>query len=118
MIKPFKHHFHAGHHMKRFRTSIYAAVLMIFLCSGAAPGQTFGKNKVQYTNFDWYYVQSEHFDVYFAESGYEIASFTANAAEEALKSIQRTVQYQITARIPIIVYNSHNDFQQTNVVGM
>ena len=104
--------------MKRFRTSIYAAVLMIFLCSGAAPGQTFGKNKVQYTNFDWYYVQSEHFDVYFAESGYEIASFTANAAEEALKSIQRTVQYQITARIPIIVYNSHNDFQQTNVVGM
>jgi len=94
------------------------AALLVCMSGLDAQAQFFGKNKVQYTNFDWHYIQSEHFDVYFANDGYDIAAFTARAAEQALVSIQRTVQYKITARIPIIVYNSHNDFQQTNVVGV
>ncbi|MBN1449223.1 MAG: PD40 domain-containing protein, partial [Bacteroidetes bacterium] len=82
-----------------------------------AAAQYFGKNKVQYTDFDWYYIQSEHFDVYYANDGYEIAKFAARAAEQALISVQNTLDFRITKRIPFIVYNSHNDFQQTNVVG-
>jgi len=95
--------------------------ILVLLLTGIAPratAQYFGKNKVQYTDFNWSYIQSEHFDVYFADGGYEIAAFTARAAEDALQSVQRTLQYRITARIPFIVYNSHNDFQQTNVVGV
>ena len=48
----------------------------------------FGKNKVQYKKFDWQFIQSDHFDIYFAQSGYELASFTANAAEDAYHSIK------------------------------
>lgn len=76
----------------------------------------FGKNKVQYKKFNTYFIQSSHFDVYFFDDGYHIAEFTADAAEEAYRSISKSFRYQITNRIPIIVYNSHNDFQQTNVI--
>jgi Tol biopolymer transport system component len=76
----------------------------------------FGKNKVQYRKFDYYYIQSDHFDVYFTEGGEYLADFTADVAESALVSISKDFRYQITNRIPIVVYASHNDFQQTNVV--
>jgi Tol biopolymer transport system component len=90
--------------------------LMFPLIAGGQ-GLHFGKNKVQYTNFNWQYIQSDHFDVYFYDGGFELAQFTALAAEEAYVSIRRTFRYRLTDRIPIIVYISHNDFQQTNVVA-
>ncbi len=93
------------------------AVLGIGLVHAPASAQYFGKNKVQYTDFDWYYIQSEHFDVYYSNDGYDLAAFTARVAEDALEKVQESFGYQITARIPFIIYNSHNDFQQTNVVG-
>ncbi len=44
----------------------------------------FGKNKVQYKDFDWYYIQTDHFDIYFSQTGESLAEFTSKAAEEAL----------------------------------
>ena len=76
----------------------------------------FGKNKVIYKNFEWYYIQSKHFDIYFYEDGQEIAEFTAEVAESAYVQLQRDFRFDIRERIVIIVYNSHNDWQQTNVV--
>ena len=77
---------------------------------------TVGKNKVQYKKFDWYFIQSKHFDVYFAEGGDYIASYAADVAEQSYKSISKSFRYELTNRVSIIVYNSHNDFQQTNVI--
>jgi Tol biopolymer transport system component len=77
----------------------------------------FGKNKVQYVKFNWYYLQTDHFDIYFAERGGNLAEFTATAAESAYASISKSFRYQLVNRVPIIVYNSHNEFQQTNVVS-
>jgi len=99
----------------RFSFVVFLILMLLAPLSGQA--QYFGKNKVQYTDFEWYYIQSQHFDVYYSNDGYDLAAFTAKAAEEALISIQKTLNFQISARIPFIVYNSHNDFQQTNVVG-
>ncbi len=101
--------------------------LLLFLLplamSAALPRQifsqstNFGKNKVQYREFHWKYIQSPHFDIYYYEGGYEIAQFCAEIAESSLTSIEKTVRYDITQRIAILVYNSHNDFQQTNAVS-
>lgn len=95
--------------------SIKLFLLMFFLLSALGFAQ-FGKNKVQYKKFDWYYIQTDHFDIYFTNGGETITEFTAHAAEEALKSIQNTFRYRINNRITIIVYNSQNDFQETNVI--
>ena len=93
-------------------------LLSLFFLPTLAFGQStvFGKNKVQYTKFDWRFIQSDHFDVYFTDGGEYLAEFAAVAAESAYASISKSFRYQLVNRVPFIVYNSHNDFQQTNVV--
>ena len=74
----------------------------------------FGQNKVQYKNFNWYYIQTDHFDIYFSQNGSSLAEFTSKAAEDALSSIENSFDYKINNRIALIIYNSTNDFQETN----
>ncbi len=50
----------------------------------------FGKNKVQYKYFNWYYVQTNHFDIYFYDDGETLADFTTHAAEDALAKIEES----------------------------
>ena len=76
----------------------------------------FGKNKVQYKDFTWYYIQTDHFDIYFSQGGETLAEFTSKEAEASLASIQESFDYRINNRISIIVYNSQNDFQETNII--
>jgi Tol biopolymer transport system component len=97
---------------------ILAVSALMLIASGLAVSQNsvFGKNKVQYKDFQWQYIQTNHFDIYFSQNGYELAEFTADAAEDAYDSIHKLLRYDINNRVPIVVYNSHNEFQQTNVV--
>ncbi len=82
-----------------------------------AQPELFGKNKVQYQKFSWSYLQTDHFDVYFYDDGHHLADFAAVAAESAYASISHLFRYQLVNRVPLIVYNSHNEFQQTNVIS-
>ena len=77
----------------------------------------FGKNKVQYQDFNWKFIQSKHFDIYFYQNGEYLGQFTAIESERALQSIEQTLQYTLSKRIAVVVYNSHNEFQQTNVTS-
>ncbi|MBM22663.1 MAG: hypothetical protein CMD78_00140 [Gammaproteobacteria bacterium] len=76
----------------------------------------FGQNIVQYDDFKWNFIQSEHFDIYYSKDGRSHADFTAEEAESAYMRISDLFNWRLKQRVSIIVYNSHNDFQQTNVV--
>ena len=76
----------------------------------------FGQNTVQYDNFTWHFIQSKHFDIYYAENGRAHAEFVAEEAELAYLKISDRLNWRLKQRVSIIIYNSHNDFQQTNVV--
>ena len=89
--------------------------LIYFQLLATAFGQ-FGQNIVQYDDFTWNFIQSKHFDIYYAEDGRSHAEFTAEEAESAYLKIADRLNWQLKSRVSIIVYNSHNDFQQTNVV--
>lgn len=92
-------------------------ILVLVTTANLSFAQSFGQNKVQYKDFDWRFIQSEHFDIYFSDGGYDIARFTAEIAESAYVSIKNDFQYDLMERVAIITYKSHNDFQQTNVVS-
>jgi Tol biopolymer transport system component len=94
--------------------SIIKIIALVFIVQISLFAQ-FGKNKVQYKYFDWYFIQTKHFDIYFNNNGETLAEFTAHASEDALVKIQESFKYSINNRITIIVYNSQNDFQETNV---
>ena len=70
---------------------------------------------MQYEQFGWNYIQSQHFDIYFYDGGKPIAEFAANVAENAYQQISDNINFKLNHRISLILYNSHNDFQQTNI---
>jgi len=90
---------------------------LFILMSSSLLFPQFGKNKVQYEQFSWSYIQSSHFDIYYSEGSKALAEFTAVEAELAYQSIKETFEWPLQRRYAIILYNSHNAFQQTNVVG-
>ncbi|HET6528683.1 MAG TPA: hypothetical protein VFG39_08010, partial [Balneolaceae bacterium] len=113
-----------GTDMKTVLKHIPVIILVAaFLAGGAEKASaqyfSFGKNRVQYTNFNWRYIQTEHFDVFYYDSkNYDLANFGAYALEAALKQIQEDFDHTIADRIQVIIYDSHNDFSQTNVVPL
>lgn len=90
-------------------------VILMLLAAGNTAFAQFGKNKVQYKDYTWYYIQTLHFDIYYSQGGERIAEFAAKAVESALDSIQKSFDYRINNRISFIIYKSGNDFQETNV---
>ncbi len=85
--------------------------------SAIAQNVYFGQNKVQYRDFKWSYIQTSNFDIYFYEGEDTLAIFAAGTLEEAYKEIRAELNYTLTERVPIIIYASHNEFQQTNVIS-
>lgn len=106
--------------LRRFSVLLIIAVFVGGVIQEAkAQYFSFGKNRVQYKDFDWRYIQSDHFDVFYYESkNYDLANFTAYALEAALKQLSQDFDHQIADRIQVIIYDSHNDFSQTNVVPL
>ncbi len=89
---------------------------LIFIISLTLIFGQFGQNIVQYDKFDWEYIQSAHFDIYFTGNGAGHATFVAKEAESAFDNISKRMGWSLNERVSIIIYNSHNDFQQTNVL--
>ena len=91
--------------------------LIIFASSSMLSAQIFGQNKVQYRDFDWNFISSPQFDIYYYGNEIELAHFTMAAAGEAYEQIAKHLRWNLKKRVPIIVYHSHNEFQQTNVIA-
>ncbi|MBR9977241.1 MAG: PD40 domain-containing protein [Bacteroidetes bacterium] len=75
----------------------------------------FGRNKVQYTDFNWQILKTEHFDIYYYPEMEELAGKGAYFAEESFRELERAFNFTVTHRIPLIFYSSPLHFQQTNV---
>lgn len=102
--------------IKFFLKLNFLSLLFFFLIITELSEAQFGQNKVQYKVFDWKFIRTKHFDIYFSQGGEKLAQFTANVSENSLANLTENLDYKIDNRIPIIVYNSHNDFQQNNVI--
>lgn len=89
--------------------------LLSFSASLLAQGYYYGRNKVQYTDFNWQVMETEHFDIYYYPEMEEIAKHGAQYAEESFKALEPKFNYSVTRRIPLIFYSAHLYFQQTNV---
>lgn len=76
----------------------------------------FGKNKVRYKSFEWSIIRTEHFDVYFYEEEREAAMDAAEIAERSYAYLSEVIDYKFKNKIPLLLYASHNDFQQTNAI--
>ena len=92
---------------------IFILLLLVFNLSFAQ----FGQNKVQYDVFDWNFIQSKHFNIYFNGENKTISDFCAQTAESSYESLSTLFDWDLKKRYAIIVYDSHSDFQQTNTIN-
>jgi len=92
--------------------------LILFCLNQFTFGQLyfFGRNKVQYNKFDWKIIKTEHFDIYYYGDNKEIAEIGAEFAEEMFSELKIKLNEMVTRRIPLIFYNTHLQFQQTNTI--
>ena len=101
--------------MKR-QFSCYLLPLIFVLSASTASAQFFyfGRNKVQYTDFEWHVLRTEHFDIYYYPEMKELAERGAFFAEESYKLLEVKFNHTLNKRVPLIFYSSHLHFQQTN----
>jgi len=96
-----------------------SAFLLIVLGALVAPAtvraQYFGQNKVQYKSFHWSILKTEHFDVHYYTGEEEAVQNAAVMAERGYRRLSRVLDHQIKAKIPLVLYASHTDFEQTNI---
>jgi Tol biopolymer transport system component len=107
--------------MTRLRVVLFTALFLLLSVPNRLDAQffTFGKNRVQYHNYEWRYIESQHFDVlYYSANNYKLGEFAAQSLEAAYKQISEDFKHEIAERITIIIYDSEIDFAQTNVVAL
>lgn len=97
-----------------------SCLLLLFCGIGiGAQGQVsaveFGQNRVQYRKYNWRFYQTPNFNVHFNEGGLELAKFVLQIAEEELNQIETFTENGLQRRANIILYNSYDDLQATNV---
>jgi len=74
----------------------------------------FGRNKVQYNDFDWHTLSTEHFKIFYYKEMKELAEIGAAYAEESYKIHQQNFNYSLIDTVPIIFYSSPTHFRETN----
>jgi len=99
------------------RFSGLVAALLVCGVAQASGQQYFGQNKVQYQNFEWQVIRTEHFEVYFYPREREAALDAARMAERGYARLSRILRHQFKVRKPVILYASQSDFIQTNTTS-
>lgn len=90
-------------------------ILLFTLADLQAQYFFFGRNKVQYEDFDWKVLRTEHFNIYYYGEMETIAEIGAAYAEEIYAELSEKLNHVVTRKIPLIFYNTSIHFQQTNV---
>ncbi len=102
---------------RKIRYVAFAIVLMLLITYSMGNSQYyFGRNKVQYNNFRWFILKTEHFDIYFYPEMRELAEIGAAWAEETYTFLEDKFNHSVNNRIPLIFYSNHSHFQQTNTI--
>lgn len=79
-------------------------------------GEGFGKNKIQYREFDWQIYRSPHFNVYYYEAEEAQLQKVVSFAESGYDQLSREFNFQIKDPVPLIFYATHSAFEQNNII--
>jgi hypothetical protein len=103
----------------RRRAAGIVAVAGLCLLPAAARAQyLFGQNKVIYSARDWKVLATPHLDVYYYAEERELAEYMADFAEQVCVEYDAYFRHTFEQKIPLIVYSTHHDFKQTNVIDL
>jgi surface antigen Omp85-like protein/WD40 repeat protein len=103
--------------MRRGVCLALVCVVSLLAAATAAQAQHFGRNKVEYVDFDFRILETEHFDVYYYSGQQDAAKLAARLAERWYARLSTLLDHRLSTRQPLILYGSQPEFAQTNVVS-
>ena len=77
--------------------------------------ERFGKNRIQYKDFNWKYYSSDNYEVYYYRGGEKLARQTIEYLEDQFGRITETIGYYPYSKTRVFLYNSVIDKQQSNI---
>ncbi|MCK4538471.1 MAG: PD40 domain-containing protein [Candidatus Krumholzibacteria bacterium] len=102
--------------MPKVLTVIVIILLAGALVSPAAAQYPFGKNKIQYIAKDWRVIETEHSEIFYYPEESALAQFVSGFVEDVYDEYSDYFDLEFDRKIPIILYGTHHDFKETNVI--
>ena len=65
---------------------------------------TFGKNRVQYQNFNWYFYRNNRCDVYFYSKGKQMAQYALKYGNQEIENFEQKFGYGLGEKVQFIIY--------------
>ena len=75
----------------------------------------YGKNQIHYDKFEWHTYKTDHFEIYFYPENEQHLARVASYAESAYQQVSSDLRHDLAARVPLIIFKTHSEFQQQNI---
>ncbi len=75
----------------------------------------FGKNRVQFEEFEWYYYRQKQFDTYFYAGSMQMAEKACDIANEKIPQLESFFNHKLRKRVILVIYQNLSDFRQSNI---
>ncbi len=92
-------------------------IALTLLVAVSLQAQYFGRNKPRYEGFEFQVQQTPHFEIYHYLKNDTLLHELAAQSEQWYSIHQAILQDTFSKRNPVIFYNDHPDFQQTNTIS-
>ena len=76
----------------------------------------FGKNNIHYDNFEWHIYTTDHFEIYYYPELKQHLERIAGYAESAYQQISADLKHDLSFKVPLILFKTHSEFEQQNIV--
>ena len=75
----------------------------------------YGKNRIQYKSLKWSIIYTDNFEIYYNNSGKNIADIASKHLENKFREITTSVGHQPMKKTKIFIFNSPNELIQSNI---
>ena len=100
------------------KESLKIVLVLCLICQAEiAKSQYFGQNKIGYQTFDFKVRQTQNFALHQYTPNDSVRDHWAVQSERWYATLRNVLRDSIPFRNPIVLYNNHADFQQTNITG-
>lgn len=97
-------------------TLAFAALIVLLGAAQPADAQYFGRNKVQYEDFDFQILETPHFSIHYYPAEHDAVVEAGRLAERWYARLSHTLDHEFRERQVVVLYASHAQFAQTNVI--
>ncbi len=92
-------------------------IFQLLICCEVSLAQSFGRNKVQYEDFEFSIYETKHFSIHYYDEVEKMVPSVASQAEAWYQYQSRLFKHELKRKNPIILYANDADFQQTTVIS-